>query len=416
MRGWVNKRLDMSGMAWLRAVSACARANPAGGASSLEQQWDPDGAGMAGLSVRSLFDLWLRAQRWQPGDRIVFTALTVSDMPYIARANGLHVVALDIDPFTGEPDANGLADLIDERTRAVVYAHLFGARAQTDAARQVAHASGVVFVEDCAEAYFGPHWRGHPESDMALFSFGPIKSATAVGGGLARVADGNVREEMRRLAAAMPTQSRADQFQRLAKFGLLNVLAWPGAFGPLMRMLNTVGPGHDAVIQRLTRGFPGPGLLSRIRRRPSSALVRTLGDRLDEGENPIRRRIEPANRLIAGLGGACIPTSQAEEHSYWLVPVLAPNPSALVDHLAAAGFHATQGRSFAVVEHDDPDDGPPPKGARTLFDHAVFLPFDPAMPGPVLDSLAAKVRVELDRQDSDGYRLGVSGDQVRPPA
>ncbi len=37
---------------------------------------------MAGLSVRSLFDLWLRAQRWQPGDRIVFTALTVSDMPY----------------------------------------------------------------------------------------------------------------------------------------------------------------------------------------------------------------------------------------------------------------------------------------------------------------------------------------------
>ncbi len=359
---------------------------------------------MVGLSVRSLFDLWLRAQHWQPGDRIVFSAFTVSDMPFIARANGLHVVALDIDPVTGEPDADALADLINGRTRAVIYTHLFGARARTDAARQVAHANGLLFVEDCAEAYFGPQWRGHSESDVALFSFGPIKTATAVGGGLARVCDGDVRREMQRLAAAMPMQSRADQLQRLAKFGLLNVLASPLAFAPMVRALDTVGPGHDAVIQRLTRGFPGPDLLNKIRRRPSPSLVQTLGDRLDDGDAPIRRRIEPARRLVSGLGDVSVPTSQAEQHSHWLIPVLAPDPQALVDHLATGGFHATTGRSFAVVEHDDPKDGPPPLGARSLFEHAVYLPFDPTMPGPVLDRLAAMVREKLHHRHPTGFQ------------
>ena len=78
-----------------------------------------------------------------------------------------------------------------------------------------------------------------------------------------------------------------------------------------------------------------------------------------------------------------------------MIPVLAPDPPELIAHLAAAGFHATQGRALAVVEHDDPDDGPPPRGARTLYEHAVYLPFDPSMPAPVLDRLAEMVKAKL---------------------
>ena len=398
MSAWANKRLDMSGSAWLRAVLACGRPAPANGASLLEEVWDPSGAGVVGLSVRSLFDLWIRAQRWQPGDRIVFSALTVADMPAIARANGLHVVSLDIDAVSGEPSAEALADLIDGRTRAVVLTHLFGARAATDALRQAAHANGSLFVEDCAEAYAGPHWRGDPESDVALFSFGPIKTATAAAGGLARVPDPDVRDEMRRLAAEMPVQPRSDQLRRLLKFGLLNTLASPRAFGLATRTLDVLGPGHDAVLQRLTRGFAGPDFMNRIRRRPSAPLMRTLSDRLGEGDEPVRRRVGPAQRLVQGVGDALVPASHAAEHAYWLIPVLTPDPQALVDHLAESGFHATQGRAFAVVEHDDPEDGPPPLGARHLLEHAVYLPFDPSMPVPVLDRLATTVAGELRRQ------------------
>jgi len=413
VNAWANKRLDMSMSAWSRALLGCAQPVPPQAASQLADRWDPDGAGVFGLSVRSLFDLWIRAQRWQQGDRIVFSALTVADMPAIARANGLEVVSLDIDPLRGEPKTEALADLIDERTRAVVYTHLFGARSRTEAARRTTHANGSLFVEDCAEAYAGPQWRGHPDSDVALFSFGPIKTATAVGGGLARVRDDDVRHEMLRLAAGMPMQRRTDQLRRLVKFGLLNALASPRAFGLVVRALDVLGPGHDAVLQRLTRGFPGPDLLDRIRRRPSAPLVRTLGARLDEGDAPGRRRIGPARRLIQGLGDALVPTSHAAEHVYWLIPVLAPDPQALIDHLAESNFHATQGRAFTVVEHDDPHGRPPPLGARHLLEHSVYLPFDPSMPGQVLDRLAATVARELRRQGAvggDGRRFSSPSD------
>lgn len=399
MRVWVNKRMDMPLSAWIRALSYCFQPSPHRGCAVLERSWEPDGAGVAGLSVRSLFDLWLRVQRWQPGDRIVFSAFTVADMPRIAQAHGLQVVALDIDPTTGEADPDALAALLDDRTRAVVYTHLFGAVGQTEALRRLTHDAGALFVEDCAEAYAGPGWRGHPDSDLALFSFGPVKTATAAGGGLARVSDAQVRTEMRRLAATLPVQSRLDQMRRLAKFGALNALASPRIFPLVVRILDRFGPGYDIVLQRLTRGFPGPELLRRIRRQPSGPLVRTIRMRLEEDDAPVRRRVAPGRLLVEALGSACVPTARAESHAYWLVPVLAPDPQALIYVLAAEGFHATRGRAFAVVDHDDPTDAPPPVGARRLFDQAVFIPFDPAMPAGVLDHLAVLVTDELRRQD-----------------
>src|SRR5207253_849748 len=95
---------------WLYGLSACAA--PGGDADDaawrVERLWAPDGSGVVGLSVRTLFDLWLAAARdvhgWADGDRIVLTALTVGDMPAIARAHGFEVASVDLDPETTAPD------------------------------------------------------------------------------------------------------------------------------------------------------------------------------------------------------------------------------------------------------------------------------------------------------------------------
>jgi dTDP-4-amino-4,6-dideoxygalactose transaminase len=360
---------------------------------------------VVGLSVRSLFDVWLAAQGWSPGDRIVFTAFTVADMPFIARRHGLEVVAVDIDPLTCEPDLDMLRAVVDARTRAVVYTHLFGARGDVDGALTIAHAAGACFVEDCAEAYSGPHWRGDPRSDLALFSFGPIKNATAFGGGLARVNEDEVRAEMRRRLAAMPCQASTELLARLVKLGAVAAAMQPHVFALLVQLAGAAGPGHDALLNRLTRGFPGPDLLVRVRRRPAGALVALLDRRLAQGDAAITRRLGPGSRLTGALVGVDVPASQASEHTYWLVPVLAPDPDALVARLAARRFHATRGRAFAVVEHDPGVVAPAPVGARTLFEHAVFLPFTPEMGAEVLDELAAAVIDELARQERSGLTL-----------
>ena len=78
MRVWANKRMDMPLSVWISALTSCVQPRLRDSSGALERSWEPDGSGVAGLSVRSLFDLWLRAQGWRPGDRIVFSAFTVA--------------------------------------------------------------------------------------------------------------------------------------------------------------------------------------------------------------------------------------------------------------------------------------------------------------------------------------------------
>ena len=102
MKAWASKRLDFSLEDWLFAISACASPTVEGATERVEGLWSPEGHGMVGLSVRSLFDLYLTANGWNRGDRIVFTALTVADMPRIARDHGLEVASVDLDPHSTE--------------------------------------------------------------------------------------------------------------------------------------------------------------------------------------------------------------------------------------------------------------------------------------------------------------------------
>jgi dTDP-4-amino-4,6-dideoxygalactose transaminase len=364
---------------------------------------------MAGLSVRSLFDLYLQAADWKAGDRVIFTAFTVGDMPRIAREHGLEVVSVDIDPRDASPDVDVLRALMTPRTRAVVFTHLFGARLDVGEALEVVRGRGVVFIEDCAEAYAGPDWTGHPDADLTLFSFGPIKTATALGGGLARVADGSVLARMRELAARQPVQPTREYLAKCIKYGLLAAATTPVAFGLLVRLLATVGPGHDVLLHRLTRGFAGPEFFRRIRRRPSTALLRVLERRLGQGDAPLRRRQEPAERLLAGLHGLDLPAAHVRPHAHWLVPVAVGDAPAMAARLEKEGYNGTLGRAFSVVESDPGAGGSDTPGARRFSEALVFLPFAPEMPGPVLDRLAKVVRDEVARQRAGDTPEGPGG-------
>lgn len=390
---WPAKRLDFAPEDWMAALGAClAPGSSAQAAATLERFWAPAGDGIAGLSVRSLFDAYLAAQGWGSGDRIVFTAITVGDMPRIARDRGLEVASVDLHRATTEPDPAALAAALAPNARAFVFTHLYGARVDTTAARALCRARGVLFIEDCAEAYAGPAWRGHPESDVALFSFGPIKTATAFGGGMARVADRAVRARMRAVAAEWPEQPRGQYFTKVLKYGLLGLGGIPWVFGLAVRLADRFGPGHDALMQKLTRGFAGPDFFGQIRRRPCGPLLRVLERRLRQGDAPVRRRIAAGERLVGALQGEPVPAGSARPHAFWLVPVESDDPAGLVARLEGAGYNATRGRAFAVVENDPGVDVPAPSEARALHERVVFLPFSPEMEGDVLDELASLTR------------------------
>ena len=384
---WPCKRFDFTWADWRFALKSCLYPQPRERvAARIESLWFEDHDAITCLTARSAFDLFLRAKRWNSGDEIIFSALTVPDMPHIARQHGLRPVPLDIDPLTTAWDARALERLIGPRTRAVVLAHLFGARLDVEPAVAVARRYGVAVVEDCAQAYAGPGWSGHQQADLTLFSFGPMKIATAFGGAIARVRHPQLRAEMTAILERDPVQPTREFLRRVLLFGVLKWASTPSIFAALVSLANLLVFDRESWIRAVTRNVPRESLMPHIRRRPCAALLGLLERRLGEGEAPVTRRVEPGCALFRTLGREVeLPTRGALTHAYWMVPVLVRDREAVKSHLRSQGFDAMSERLSVVSDGDSPV-----PGAERLAD-AVYLPFDPDMPGSELERLGALV-------------------------
>lgn len=415
------KGFDFTWGDWLFALAACLSAPKRNLDALLEHEWcltatapGPPAGALACLTARSAFDLFLRAQRWPPGAEIVFSALTVPDMPRIAALHGFKPVALDIDPLTTRWDEGNLERLVGPQTCALVLAHLFGARVDIDTAIALAQRHDVAVIEDCAQAYTGTAFRGHPEADIALFSFGPMKTGTALGGAIAGVRSPTVLAEMRRLRDDDPVQPRGDYWRRLMRYGTFKALAQPRLFGALATAAEKLGIDREQWLHGATRspvgagagrrgralagaGEPSGGIvpspnvspkswIAGLRRRPCAALLRLLVRRLADGDELLEERSRRGAVLTGAIGpDVALPTRSATPHGHWMIPVLPYDRVGLVRSLRNAGFDAMSGRLEVV--NTTAREAP---GAARLAE-AVYLPFDPSMPERELERLGELV-------------------------
>ena len=385
---WPCKGIDLGWSDWAFALRDCLSPPRVQEVSTrVERLWSSESDSLACLTVRTAFDLYLRAQHWEAGSEIVFSALTVPDMPRIARHHGLRPVPLDLDPATATWDEAALERCVGERTRALVLAHLFGARFDLGPALEVARRNGIAVVEDCAEAYAGPDWTGHTQADLSLFSFGPTKTATALGGALARVRDPDTYAEMKRIYAQDRIQPTGEYLRRVLLYGALKAASHRRALGIVIAAADALGADANQWIHSLTRNVPDASFIASIRRRPCAALLALLERRLEQGTAPVSRRVEPGRTLMAALGpDVDAPVRAGDPHGYWMFPVLTANPEALSATLRDHGFDAMSGRLVAVS-----DGTTPTPGADRLAD-ALYIPFDPAMPHEELERLGGLVR------------------------
>ncbi|MBA2535674.1 MAG: aminotransferase class V-fold PLP-dependent enzyme, partial [Rubrobacter sp.] len=160
--------------------------------------------GLVCYSVRSGWDLWLGAKDLRAGDEVLVSAVTHPDIVRIIRAHGLRAVPVDIDPETLALRPCMLEAALTPRTRVVLVAHLFGGRMDLGPVARFAREHGLPLVEDCAQAFQGPDAVGDPAADVSMYSFGTLKTSTAMGGAVFRVRDRGVLRSMRELQAAYP--------------------------------------------------------------------------------------------------------------------------------------------------------------------------------------------------------------------
>jgi perosamine synthetase len=360
-----RKKLDIGWPDLAHGLARCAlpgntRGHPSASARLREAFMLPGGDAIAALSVRSAFDALLTTLALPEGSEVLMSALTIADMPRIAREHGLVPVPVDMDIASLSVDMASLERAAGPRSRLLVVAHLFGARMPMDAVAAFARERGLLLVEDAAQAWAGDGWLGHPASDVALFSFGPIKTATTLAGAMARFRDPALAARVDAIQQRWPLQSRASYAARLAKYALLQLLASRPVYTLFVHACRLVGADHDRIVSGSVRGFAGPGFFARIRRRPCAPLLALMDARLAsprgrrEQADALAGRIAHARRVHAALPpalAASLPGVACAAHTHWVLPLLHDEPDALLRELQPCGVDATRGASsLRVVE------------------------------------------------------------------
>lgn len=370
-----RKRPDLSWGDLAYAAAACLR--PARGRNpqlETERRWGGPAHPLACLSVRTGFDLLLQHLAWPAGSEILVSALTIRDMVRIIGRHGLVAVPVDLDPATAAPLPAAVARAVTPRTKALLVAHLFGSRIDLDPLAAVAADHGFMLFEDCAQAFAADGYHGHPASAAVMFSFGSIKTATALGGALLECRDPAVRAGLARLQAAYPRQRRLSYAGKVLKFAVLKALTWRPLYTLFVAGCRAAGSSHEAVVTRAVRGFAGPGFFERIRRQPSAPLLDLLARRIRTyGPGHLRGRLTDAGALIDRLPRVPRPGHAAANATHWVFPILSRDPDGLIAVLAAKGIDATRGAS-SMAAVPAPAGAAPPDQTVTIMRQIVYLP------------------------------------------
>jgi dTDP-4-amino-4,6-dideoxygalactose transaminase len=122
-----------------------------------------------------------------PGDEVLVPAITFLASANCARYVGAEPVFVDVDPRSGLIDVADAARRVSAKTRAIIPVHLNGHTADLASVRALADAHGLIVIEDAAHA-LGARYRDSSigdcrYSDMATFSFHPVKHVTSGEGG-----------------------------------------------------------------------------------------------------------------------------------------------------------------------------------------------------------------------------------------
>jgi perosamine synthetase len=229
-----------------------------------------------------------------------------------------------------------------------------------------------------------------------MYSFGTLKTATALGGAVLRVGDSGVLRGMREIQNGYPIQRRSRYLNKL--FGTLgiSVVTKPLSYGLLVRACTWLGRDLDALVNGAVRSFPprepDAAFFRRLRHLPSAPLLAVLRQRLRTFDcGRLAGRAAAGERFAGRLRpGTVHPGGRAMRRTHWLFPLVVPEPRALIVGLRDNGLDASQATSsIAVVEA--PAGRSPPSEASLMMSGVVFLPVYPDLPSRSLDAMVALV-------------------------
>lgn len=371
-------RLDLTFSQVIGAAVRLIARNPERWQADIEAEW-PGGDAVAFLSVRSAFTALLEAAHWPARSEILVTGINISDMTRIIESFGFSAVPVDVDPVTLAPDLAEVSEKIGPATRGLMVAQLFGGHSDITPLLDVARNRNLLVIEDSAQAFTTRSALSPRQSDVRLFSFGLLKTGTALGGAIVEVGDSKLRQAMREIQSGWPRQQRSSYAAKIAKVFAMVMLQRPTAYSVFSRLCTAAGSSSGAVVRKFTRGF-GSGdtaaLVRALRQQPCAPLLAMLAWRLktDDGSR-VARRAEIGEQIVASLADlpdarvSCLGYGQTRR-THWLLPISVRNPEGLCRALARAGVDAHGASNVVAIGG---------RKATAMVDGLVFVPCYPEL-------------------------------------
>lgn len=363
----------------------------------IQSFWKTNKEVLVTLSVRTSLDLLLQSLNLPPGSEVLMSAVNIRDMVEIVQRHKLVPVSVDISLDTLAPKLDFLENLITEKTKIFIVAHLFGSIINLDPYSELCKKHNILLFEDCAQAFAGDKYYGHDGADISLFSFGPIKSCTALGGAVAIIQDKTLASKIKNIEYDYPQRSEFWFLQRLLKYYCLKLLSIPVLYCNVLAVLKALGKDVDSAINSMTRGFSKGDILDKIRYRPPKRMLALLNRRLSNYHNDwVEKRQSNARKFISLLLPeiVCLGSS-AEYHSFWLVAILVSDPEFMMTKLRENGFDATRGSTSLTFidasQFENKHQNLINMNSERLIKYVLYLPVSESLPKNEITYLAGLV-------------------------
>lgn len=152
-------------------------------------------------SCTSSLTLALKIAGVGPGSEVITTPMTCIATNTPIRNLFAKPVWCDIDPLTGNIDADKIENKLSEKTKAILFVDWIGIPADLDKIKSIGEKNKIKIVEDCAQA-FGAIYKKKEVgniSDFTCFSFQAIKHINTGDGGALSFLDPQDYEKGRKL-------------------------------------------------------------------------------------------------------------------------------------------------------------------------------------------------------------------------
>ncbi len=222
-------------------------------------------------SCTAALHLALLAHGVGPGDEVITTPMSFLATSNAVLHSGALPVFVDVEPETGNINADLIEQAISPRTKAILPVHLYGQMCDMKDIRRIADLHGLIVIEDAAHALEAERDGVRPGqlSEAACFSFYATKSITSGEGGALATNTPEIAEELKKLRLHGMDLSAIDRYSKRYQHWDADRIGWKSNMDniqaalllPQLRHIEKRCRRREEISRRYEAGFSGtPGV------------------------------------------------------------------------------------------------------------------------------------------------------------